>query len=534
MKETIGCRRLGLFGAALFCLVQASSVLAQGVYGQWFNTSRGTVPESAIGAALDISTNVYVLGRFYAQTNKVGSTILTNTLATCNLFLFQFKGSSTAAPNWAKVAQTDYPISNARIVADSSGNSYVTGSYGGTNLMFGATSITNFGATGDDTEDVFLAKFSTTGAVTWLEHIGGTGEDTLGDMALDPAGLQGFGNPSGFYVTGCFQSPNFMAGNSNLVRISATGSDCYTAKFDTSGNLLWLSQGSYASGNCIAVDTSNNCYVAGSILGSATFGGLSPANPTTTNFLIKYDAHGNPIWVRGDVPLGNRLAVDSYSQDIYVAGTFSNTLQIGSFILSNNLPSTIFLAKYDSNGNPLWMEQIPGLGWDGVTGMTIDRDTNCWITGYFAAANQTEPQLNSKAIIACFDVAGNMFMFSEAGGAASEASGIVYGPHFINFTVFGSFATNISFINQYVSSNSGNADIFASIVALRPKVKMTTTSTNVIITWSSEDTGFSVQSLTNLGSANWTTIGSGTLVNGLYVVTNTPAGKAQFYRLYHP
>jgi len=63
---------------------------------------------------------------------------------------------------------------------------------------------------------------------------------------------------------------------------------------------------------------------------------------------------------------------------------------------------------------------------------------------------------------------------------------------------------------------------------------MTMSSTNVIIAWPSENTGFSVQSLTNLGSANWTTVGSGTVVNGMNVVTNTPTGQVQFYRLYHP
>jgi hypothetical protein len=516
---------------ALVSLFPISTVSAQGIYARWFNKSGGTVPESVLGATQDASTNIYVLGRFYGPTNKLGTTTLTNWLGTSNIFLFQFKGNATVAPVWAKAAVTEYPISNARIKGDFNAEIFVAGSYGGTNLMFGTTSITNFSTLGDHSEDVFLARFNSVGNVSWLKHIGGSDADTLGDMAIDPAPT-----PSGFYVTGSFQSTNFVAGNSNLVRQSTSGADCYTAKFDLSGNVLWLSQGAYVSGDCVAVDTSNNCYVAGKVLGPASFGGLSPANPTTTNYVIKYNATGTPLWVRGDMPVGSRIVVDN-AQNIYTAGTFSNWLQVGGITLSNNASATIFLAKYDSSGNPLWAQQLPGLGYDGFTGMMIDRLTNCWITGYFASTGQSIPHLNGTAFIACFDQMGNLLAITQAGGSPSSvASGLTVDTYFANICVVGSYATNLLFANKYSAANSGNADIFASVVGLGPKVKVTPTSTNLVIAWPdiAENKGFVLQSITNFTSPNWNTVGSGSSVNGQVVVTNTPTGNVQFFRLMHP
>ena len=85
------------------------------------------------------------------------------------------------------------------------------------------------------------------------------------------------------------------------------------------------------------------------------------ANQTATNFIAKYGPTGALLWVRGDPTLGSRIAVDS-AQCLYTAGTFSNVLPIGSITLSNNASSTIFLAKYDANGNPLWAQQLPAPG----------------------------------------------------------------------------------------------------------------------------------------------------------------------------
>ena len=119
--------------------------------------------------------------------------------------------------------------------------------------------------------------------------------------------------------------------------------------------------------------------------------------------------------------IGSHINVDG-TGNIYTVGTFSNVLQIGGTTLSNNFPSTIFLAKYDSNGNALWARQLPGWGYDAANGITVDPFTNCWVTGYFASVNQGGLPTNSIAIIACYDPNGNLQTVAHTGGALASAA----------------------------------------------------------------------------------------------------------------
>lgn len=528
MKSWCLFQRLGVLLFLGFLFPQAAT--AQDIIPRWINQTGSTVPVTVIQAGSDVNTNFDVLGWYYGATNKVGGTTLTNLLSTSNLFICQFHAITTNAPFWAKTVVTEYPVSNARIINDFSGNIFVAGSYGGTNLSIPITVITNFGGAGSHPEDVFLAKFSVNGNLSWLRHIGGTAGDSLGDLVMEP--LQ---SPTGFYVTGTFQSTNFMAGTSNLFRPDTNSADCFTAKFDLNGNVLWLSQGTYATGDCLAVDTAKNCYVAGRVLGASVFGNVSVANQTTSSFVVKYDAAGAPVWARGDLTIGSRIGVDK-AQSLYTAGTFSNALTIAGKTLVSGAPSTIFVAKYDSDGNPLWAQSLPGLGNDGFSSLMIDRYTNCWVTGYFAATNQAGSPVNPTAVAACYDPAGQQILLYRSPMPSSVAGGVTSDIFNANLFLYGTYATNFSINAKYALTNAGSTDIFGSIVRLGPKVSLVATSTNIVLSWPAlvENTGFVLQSSTNFGSTNWTTVGTGTTVGGQKVVTNTLSGPVQFYRLFHP
>jgi hypothetical protein len=512
----------------LFAIPKGS---AQGVFSHWINKTGGSAPESALGAATDIGTNAYVLGRFYNYTDQIGPVLLTNWLNVSNLFLAKFTGNSASVPPWARTAVTEYPIANAKLVADASGaDILVAGSFGGTNLNFSGNILTNLATSNDHSGDVFIVNYNASGVFAWLMHLGGSGDDTFGDMAIDPT----FPSSSGFYLTGSFQSTNFAAGGATLTRQNTNGPDCFTAKFNLSGSLLWLRQGTYAAGNAIAVDVSNNCYVAGNVLGAATFDGLNPSNQITSSFLAKYDKTGSILWVRGDVSIGNRLCADK-SQNIYTAGTFSNVLNFGSITLSNNSPATIYVGKCDTNGTPLWVQQISGWGYDGVSGMTIDSAGNCWVAGYFATTNQTGPPVNSIAVILCFDTFGNIVSAAPlASSGASMASSVAGAGNSFNgnICISGGFTTNLLINGKYgVTNLNGRADIFASVGGVSPSLKLTASSTNIICSWPSVNSKFTLQVMTNLSSPSWTTVSSGSSVSNQMVVTNSISGNVQFFRL---
>ena len=502
---------------------------AQSVYSQWLSKSGGSAAESAvaIAPALAEATNVYVLGG-YSTSNTIGGVTLNNPGGLQNIFLTKFLFQSDGAPLWTKTPVSDGAVSNASVIADYNGDVYIAGSFAGTNLAFETTILTNYGTHSDD---VFIAKYNTYGTLQWLRHLGGSSSDTF-------AGLDGgqFFSANGFYVSGAFQSSTFSAGGTTISR-QGTGTDCFTASYDLNGNLLWIKQGSNARSTCLSADAANNCYLGGQLLGAALFDTHSPANQTGTNFLAKYDPSGNLQWVRGDVVVGGLLKVDA-AHNIYTAGTFSNALTVGSITLSSQAASTIFAAKYDPSGNLLWAIQVPGKGNDYVSGITLDTRTNCWLSGYFASANQGGQPVSPIAFMAVLRPNGKVHIFEQGNGAGASvatAMGTLYN-QFLGVPgdafVCGSFSTNFTLGNLSVTNN-GVSDVFAGWFISPPELSTVETETNLVVSWPVAGSQyFSLQAATDLGFGNWAAPTNPIYyVNGQFVITNSTLSGSAFFRL---
>jgi hypothetical protein len=81
-----------------------------------------------------------------------------------------------------------------------------------------------------------------------------------------------------------------------------------------------------------------------------------------------------------------------------------------------------------------------------------------------------------------------------------------------------------------------NTAVCAECAGEAPQLAIIYSGTNVILTWSSDYPGFTLQSTTNLVSpAAWTDVSpTPVIVNESYVVTNSVSGKGTFYRLQSP
>ena len=65
-----------------------------------------------------------------------------------------------------------------------------------------------------------------------------------------------------------------------------------------------------------------------------------------------------------------------------------------------------------------------------------------------------------------------------------------------------------------------------------PKLSILQSGTNVILTWPTNATGFTLQSITNIVSTNWSNVSpSPVTISGQYTVTNPISGTEKFYRL---
>lgn len=124
----------------------------------------------------------------------------------------------------------------------------------------------------------------------------------------------------------------------------------------------WIRQFGTENDDCgmvLAIDTSGNLYVAG--MTSGTFPGQTSSGAQDV-FLAKFNPAGCQLWVRqfgtSRHDFGNGVAVDTWG-NIYVSGftqggTFPGQVNLGG--------EDAFLAKYDSNGNQIWIRVWNGPG----------------------------------------------------------------------------------------------------------------------------------------------------------------------------
>jgi len=141
-------------------------------------------------------------------------------------------------------------------------------------------------------------------------------------------------------------------------------------------------------GSAVAVDSSGNIVLAGWFKGTANFGGgnLNSAGGATL-VVAKYSNLGVHQWSFGFGSTGDEqptcVGVDA-SGNIYVAGYFTGTGNLGGTNLVCAGQYDCFLAKYSSTGTHLWSERFGSTGIDQFNGLTIDSHGNVVVVGTFA------------------------------------------------------------------------------------------------------------------------------------------------------
>jgi hypothetical protein len=141
-------------------------------------------------------------------------------------------------------------------------------------------------------------------------------------------------------------------------------------------------------GSVIAMDGSDNIYVAGVFTGSASFGGSTLTNAGGTDlFLAKYSSAGIHQWSVRYGNTGNEtvqaMTLDSTGK-IIIAAHFSGLANFGgtNFVTT---PSGVAIAKYSpTDGSHIWSEGYYGTSSVlSAGGITTDAADNVLTTGYF-------------------------------------------------------------------------------------------------------------------------------------------------------
>lgn len=216
----------------------------------------------------------------------------------------------------------------------------------------------------------------------WTRFAGGSGWEVSHGCPVDSNG--------NVFITGGFFSPNITFGNYLLN--NAGSEDAFVVKYDSNGNVVWaevIAGPGMEEGLSCATDGPGNIFVTGIFDGILNLGDtvLNMAGSSTDIFFAKYDTNGNVQWAKAIGGNGgeraDKCATDIFG-NVFITGSFNSDLIVfGNDTLTRSGGQDMFLAKYDSNGNLLWVKSSEGMNDEIGISCATDKDGNIIVTGYF-------------------------------------------------------------------------------------------------------------------------------------------------------
>ncbi len=153
------------------------------------------------------------------------------------------------------------------------------------------------------------------------------------------------------------------------------------------GSHIWSERFGGASndfGRAVEVDSTGNLIVAGRFMGTVNFGGGPLTSIGSSSlFVAKYTTEGTYQWSKAyggassDV-IVQSIAIDS-SGNVVVVGYFTGAVNFGGGVLTSAGGNDIFLVKYSgANGAHVWSKRFGSSQNDAGYGVTVDEFELCY------------------------------------------------------------------------------------------------------------------------------------------------------------
>ncbi|HEY1038961.1 MAG TPA: hypothetical protein VGF30_06120, partial [Bacteroidia bacterium] len=298
-------------------------------------------------------------------------------------------------------------------------------------------------------------------ALNWLNTFGGPGNDG-GEMVFD--------NSNNIIIAGEFYNTVDFDPSAGIQQETAYGQyDIFFSKFDRSGNFLFskrIGGMSYDNIKGVQVDAENNIYIIGQFHVTIDLDPSSNVynlNPIGSNnqFVAKYDSLGQFIYGKqfygnnGEVKMNDFKIMDN---ELIVTGVFHGTIDMDPSASNYSLTAVSydgFFAKYDLNGNLLFVKVFPGLPTTSMTPsyILIDYNKDILIIGNYADSVDFNPSVDTFYLPNC-QVSGNCFF------AKYDSLG--------NFIFAKNIKSEGGFIHATTLDSSGNIYLGGQMVGYSP------------------------------------------------------------------
>jgi hypothetical protein len=292
------------------------------------------------------------------------------------------------------------------VSADATGDVYVCGGFDSAQFAAGGNPLIYKGGI-----DGYVAKFAgINGKHIWSRSFGGPDDDYASGVEPAPDG--------NIIVAGIFISPTVNFGGVDLHNYGGLGkADIFVAKLPGAvgvGELWSKDYGEDGSEGVVrlAVDSSGDIVVAGTINGAGNVGGFGIVSASTDGYVAKYSGNdGSHIWssfIQGpEHDLVQNMGLDGEGNAFIIGHTQSDYVDFGGEPVANpGAPKyEVILAKYSSTSGGHLFSAAWGSGFDDFGfGVAINKATgNVVSTGAFASVMTVGgAQVESAGSADCF------------------------------------------------------------------------------------------------------------------------------------
>lgn len=331
----------------------------------WAVRGGGGSDDIAYGVASDPAGNVIVVGQ--CSGNAVFGSF-TNTLNDWSYFVAKLDPAGQYLwVNYGRPTQTGGSVWLRDVDVDAASNIYVIGTFTGSNLVVGASTLVT---ASPQTENMFVMKLAPNGNGLWAVQ-GGQTNFTLLDDGGDAIVMDSKGNA---LITGTF---GLRGRFGPFLLTSKQARDMFVAKLDPDGAFLWATNatGTNAAlaGDAIACGVYDTVIICGAFEGTAEFGShkVVARNNSADVFVTKLSSQGEFLWAARaggdytDYAYGIGVLSDG---DAMVVGTLKGASDFGV----HKVPGVWFMGSWR---NQMYAARMCAFSPPWISEMTVGADS---------------------------------------------------------------------------------------------------------------------------------------------------------------
>jgi len=235
---------------------------------------------------------------------------------------------------------------------------------------------------------LLLAFFVFSSPILKSQNLGTESLLNFGSKGWETISTMASDNDGNYYVAGTF-SRILNINGTELLPIGQR--DIFLIKYNSDHQFRWAKHyGGELDDNVYSLDCDNsgNIYMAGSFQGTVQLGSTQLVAQTFTDvFYAQLGANGEVVMAKAlaSEAAAKKVIIQTGTDgNIWIAGSFKKTFQLDAdSTLQAESGSDIFFAKYSTNGNLLLHQQIGGDDDENLNAFVLDKQNNLYLGGSY-------------------------------------------------------------------------------------------------------------------------------------------------------